>query len=152
MPGSAATPEDYLKEVPEERHEAFSAIRDTINENLPEGFEEGIQYGMVGWFVPHSIYPAGYHCDPKEPLPYIGIANQKRHIGLYLMCVYADEAAREEFVENWKATGAKLDMGKSCVRIKKWDVSTIPLDVIAKAVARNSVQDVIDYYESAVKR
>jgi hypothetical protein len=146
----ADSPDDYVSKVPEERREAFSALRKVINDNLPEGFEEGIQYGMIGWYVPHSIYPAGYHCNPKEPLPHISLGSQKNHIGLYMMCIYGSEEAHDAFVAAWKATGHKLDMGKSCVRIKKWDA--IPFDVIGAEVAKHSVDSVISFYESVIKR
>jgi hypothetical protein len=131
----ADSPDDYVSKVPEERREAFSALRKVINDNLP---------------VPHSIYPAGYHCNPKEPLPHISLGSQKNHIGLYMMCIYGSEEAHDAFVAAWKATGHKLDMGKSCVRIKKWDA--IPFDVIGAEVAKHSVDSVISFYESVIKR
>ena len=146
----AASPDEYVAKVPEERREAFAALRKVINDNLPEGFEEGIQYGMIGWYVPHSIYPAGYHCDPKQPLPHISLASQKNHIGLYMMCVYGNAEDHDEFVAAWKATGHKLDMGKSCMRFKKWE--EIPFELIGQLVAKRSPQDWIAVYESQLKK
>lgn len=149
MTSDAATPEEYIAELPEDRQEAIQAIRKAINDNLPDGYEEGMQYGMIGWYVPHSIYPPGYHCDPKQPLPFVSLASQKNHIGLYMMCIYSDPEMKEWFVNEWKATGNRLDMGKSCVRIKKLEQA--PLDVIGESVAKVPVDDLIKFYEEVVK-
>ncbi len=117
--------------------------------NLPKGFEEGMQYGMIGYYVPHSIYPAGYHCNPKEPLPYASLASQKSYMSIYLMCIYAEEKHREWFVDAWQKTGKKLDMGKSCVRFKK--LNDVPLKVIGHAIKRVTVKKYIEFYENAIK-
>src|SRR5581483_6695459 len=121
MTSSAATVEEYLAELPEERRAAIGAVRNVILANLPEGYEETMQYGMIGYIVPHRLYPAGYHCDPKQPLPLANLGSQKNHMSLYLMCVYGHEPTAEWFRSAWTATGKKLDMGKACVRFKKLD-------------------------------
>ncbi len=148
MPTKPATVEAYLASLPEDRREALQAVRETILKNLPKGYEEGIQYNMIGYFVPHSIYPNGYHCDPKQPLPFASIASQKNHMGLYLFCIYSDPRGKDRFVKEWKATGKKLDMGASCVRFKK--LEDVPLDVLGAAIKRVPVKDFIAVYESMV--
>jgi len=120
----------YLKSLPADRRAAIEAIREVVNANIDPRFEEGIQYGMIGWYLPHSEYPDGYHCDPKQPLPFASVASQKSHIGLYLFCIYTSEDEKARFVEEWKATGKRLDMGKSCVRVKKLD--DLPLEVLGR--------------------
>jgi uncharacterized protein YdhG (YjbR/CyaY superfamily) len=149
MQSKAQTVEQYLAELPEDRRDAIQAVRKTILKNLPNGYEEGMQYGMIGYYVPHSIYPDGYHCDPKQPLPFASLASQKNHMAVYLVCIYADPEQVDWFVNAWKATGKKLDMGKSCVRFKK--IEEVPLDVIGKAVKRVPVKRFIDFYETALK-
>ncbi len=149
MPSKATTVEQYLAELPEDRREALQAIRTTILENLPMGYEEGMQYGMIGYFVPHSVYPAGYHCNPKEPLPFAGLASQKNHMSLYLMCIYGDPEQDARFREAWNKTGKKLDMGKSCVRFKKID--DVPLKVIGQAIKRVPAKKFIEYYETTLR-
>ena len=139
----------YLSMLPTDRREALEAVRQVVNENLNEGFVEGIQYGMIGWFVPHEIYPAGYHCDASQPLPFASLAAQKNHLAIYLMCIYSSEAQETQFRVAWLKTGKKLDMGKSCVRFKK--LADVPLEVIGEAIARVSVEDYIETYESKVK-
>src|SRR5690606_3453629 len=119
-----------------------------ILKNLDKGYEEGMGYGMMGYYVPHSIYPAGYHCDPKQPLPFAGMASQKNHMSLYLMCVYGDEDAHKQFRDEWAKTGKKLDMGKACVRFKK--IEDLPLDVIGRAIKRVTVKKCIAHYEAAI--
>lgn len=147
-PGADAAHEAYLAKLSPERAEAMRAVRDAIRKGLPTGYEEGMQYNMIAWYVPHSRYPAGYHCDPKQPVPFASIASQKNHIGLYLMCIYADEAHRERFVSEWQATGKRLDMGKGCVRAKRLD--DIPLDVVTRAVSRIPVDAFLAHYEKIV--
>ena len=149
MQSKATTVEEYLAELPKDRRDALEAIRRIILENLPKGYEEGMQYGMIGYFVPHSVYPPGYHCDPKQPLPFAGLASQKNHISIYLMCIYSDRKHEAWFREAWAKTGKKLDMGKSCVRFKKID--DVLLKVIGQAVKRVSTKKFIEHYESAVK-
>jgi len=149
MQSKATTVTQYLDELPEDRHEAISAVRDVMRKNLPKGFEEGMQYGMIGYYVPHSIYPAGYHCNPKEPLPYASLASQKNYMSIYLMCIYGDEAHRGWFVDAWRKTGKKLDMGKSCVRFKK--LEDVALKIVGQAVKRVTVKKYIEFYENATK-
>src|SRR5579859_6935921 len=112
MASKATTAEEYLAELPDDRRAELSAVRDVILQHLPEGYEEIMQYGMIGYVVPHSIYPAGYHCDPKQPLNYASLGNQKNHMALYLMCVYGNAETRAWFEEAFAASGKKLDMGK----------------------------------------
>lgn len=146
-----STPSEYLAAIPEERREAFSRLRETILENLPDGFEEGISYGMVGYVVPHRHYPAGYHCDPKQPLPFASIASQKNFIALYHMGLYADEELLHWFVSEYpKHSKAKLDMGKSCIRFKKTE--QIPFELIAQLMQKVSMDEWIARYESDIKR
>jgi hypothetical protein len=134
MQSTAATVEEYLAELPEDRRAAMSAVRAVILANLPEGYAETMQYGMIGYVVPHSIYPPGYHCDPKQALPYAHLGSQKNYMSLYLMGVYMHEETSTWFREAWAATGKKLDMGKSCVRFKK--AEDLPLEVIGQVIAR----------------
>ena len=135
--------------MPEDRREAIEAVRRVILENLDKDYEEGIQYGMIGYYVPHRVYPAGYHCDPKQPLPFAGLASQKNHMSLYLMCVYGDTDHSKWFQDAWARTGKKLDMGKACVRFKKLD--NLSLDVIAEAIRRVPARNYIAHCEAAVK-
>ena len=145
------TPEQYLERLTPDRREAMSALRAVIAENLPPGFAETIQYGMISWVVPHGRYPAGYHCDPRQPLPFLSIASQKSHIALYHMGLYADTALLERFREAWAKAGTrKLDMGKSCIRFKKPE--DIPLSLIGELCGWMSVDAWIALYESGLKR
>ena len=151
MQSKALTPSDYIAELPEDRKKVMEQLRKTITDNLPEGFQEGMGYGMLGYAVPHSIYPKGYHCNPKDPLPFMGLASQKNFIAFYHMGVYADKNLYDWFVAEYaKRCKYKLDMGKSCVRFKKLD--DIPYDLIAELVQKISVQDWIALYESAFKK
>jgi uncharacterized protein YdhG (YjbR/CyaY superfamily) len=151
MQSKALTPSDYIAELPEDRKKVMEQLRKTIMENLPEGSQEGMGYGMLGYAVPHSIYPKGYHCNPKDPLPFMGLASQKNFIAFYHMGVYADKNLYDWFVAEYaKRCKYKLDMGKSCVRFKKLD--DIPYDLIAELVQKISVQDWIALYESAFKK
>ena len=140
---------DYLKELTPERRKTVTAIRKLIKQSLPPGFKEGMQYGMIGYFVPHRLYPNGYHCNPEEPLPYICLASQKNHCSLYLYAQYSCTDENSWFHQAWKATGKKMNMGKSCVRFKKTE--DLPLSVIAEAVERLSVEQYIDIYEAVIK-
>lgn len=141
------TVEEYLEVLTSDRREALEAIRKTILKNIDAPFEEGIQYGMIGYYVPHSVFPDGYHCDPKLPLPFGSIASQKKHIGLYFFCVYMDEDLQKWFVDAWKKTGKKLDMGKSCVRVKT--LEDIPLEVIAALFKRVKAKAFIKTYQAS---
>jgi len=138
-----------MAELPEDRRAAIQAVRQVILKNLDKGFEEGMQYGGIGYYVPHKLYPAGYHCDPHQPLPFAGLASQKNHMAVYLTCLYGSAKDEEWFRKEWAKTGKKLDMGKSCIRFKK--LEDLPLDVIGKAIARVPVAEYIGYYESFIK-
>lgn len=149
MQSKATTVEAYLAELPADRREALETVRAVIRNSLNPGFEEGMQYGMIGYYIPHSIYPPGYHCDPKQPLPFAGLASQKNHMSIYLGCVYGHEGKAARFKKAWVATGKKLDMGKSCIRFKK--IENLPLDVIAAAIKNETTSGYIAYYEQAIK-
>ena len=149
MQSKAATVTDYLNELPEDRCEAIAKVRAVIRKNLPKGFAEQMSYGMIGYAVPHKLYPAGYHCDPKQPLPFAGLASQKNHMSLYLMTVYQSPSMEKWLREQFQTRGKKLDMGKSCIRFKK--LEDLPLDVIGQAVARVSLADYITNYEDSLK-
>lgn len=151
MQSKALDPEAYLAEIPAERQAAFSKLRQTIIQNIPSGFQESMGYGMLGYGVPHSIYPAGYHCDPKQPLPFVGIASQKNFIAFYHMGIYANPPLLEWFVSEFpKHSKKKLDMGKSCVRFKKPE--DIPFELIGELLSKMTVQEWIDIYEKNLKR
>lgn len=151
MQSKATTPEQYLSELPEDRKEAMLRLRNAIKENLPQGFEEVLSYGMLGYVVPHSIYPSGYHCDPKLPLPFINLASQKNFIALYHMGIYANKNLESWFVSEYpKHVKTKLDMGKSCIRFKKME--DIPFDFIGELAAKVSVEDWISNYEKAYRK
>jgi uncharacterized protein YdhG (YjbR/CyaY superfamily) len=151
MTYQANTPSEYIQAIPEERCDAFTRLRETIQENIPDGFQEGMSYGMIGYVVPHSIYPPGYHCDPKLPLPFASIASQKNFIALYHMGLYANEELFKWFVTEYpKHSKYKLDMGKSCIRFKKPDA--IPFDLIAELMQKMSVDEWVELYETHVKR
>ena len=150
MPSRARTVAAYLAELPVDRREALQAVRATILKNLPAGYEEGMQYGMIGYFVPHRVYPPGYHCDPKQPVPFASLGAQKNHMAIYLMCIYSDPEHEKWFRDAWRKTGKKLDMGKSCVRFKKLQDLSLPL--IGQAIRRVPVKRFIERYESAINR
>ncbi|HZF53396.1 MAG TPA: DUF1801 domain-containing protein [Polyangiaceae bacterium] len=148
MQSRAGTVEQYLADLPDDRREAIQAVREVILKNLDKGgIEEGMQYGMIAYYVPHRVFPAGYHCDPRQPLPFASIASQKSHMALYLMCVYADAENERWFREEWARSGKKLDMGKSCVRFKK--LSDVPLDVIGKLIKRVPAKGYVEQYQAA---
>jgi Domain of unknown function (DU1801) len=149
MKSTAKNPNEYLATLPPERREVLERIRTVILKNLDPDYEEGMQYGMIGYYVPHRIYPAGYHCDPKEPLPFASLASQKNHMAIYLMCIYGSEEHAKWFRDAWLATGRKLDMGKSCVRFKK--LEDVALDVLGEAIRRVPVKSFISHYEAALK-
>ncbi len=150
MEYNATSPEDYISQVPEERQDILKKLRKVIKQNLPKGFEEGIQYGMIGYYVPHSMYPDGYHCTPSEPLPFMSFASQKNSVNLYHMGIYAKPELHDWFVNEYpKHCKRKLDMGKSCMRFKKLD--EIPFDLIAELTTKMSVDEWIQIYEDAYK-
>jgi uncharacterized protein YdhG (YjbR/CyaY superfamily) len=145
------TPELYLENLPEERKYVMIKLRDTIKNNLPGGFEEQMSYGMIGFVVPHSIYPKGYHCDTKLPLPFLSIASQKNFIAIYHMGIYAKNELLKWFEEEYpKYSKTKLDMGKSCIRFKKIDA--IPYDLIGELCKKMTVSEWIDLYEKSFTR
>ena len=151
MQSTATTPEEYIKSLPDDRVEAVNKLRQTLLQNLPKGFTETMSYGMLGYLVPHSIYPPGYHCNPKLPLPFINIASQKNFIALYHMGLYADPKLLEWFTEQYpNHSKQKLDMGKSCLRFKKMDA--IPYDLIAELASKMTPAQWIELYESNFKR
>ena len=147
----AKTPDEYLEKLPEERKEVVSKLRETVKNNLPRGFEECINYKMLGYVVPHSIYPNGYHCDPKLPLPFINIASQKNFVALYHMGIYANPELLDWFVVEYpKHVSTKLDMGKSCIRFK--NINTIPYELIAVLCQKMTPQEWIALYEKNTKK
>jgi hypothetical protein len=147
----ADTPEEYLSRIPEERKEAINKLRNEVLKNIPSGFQEQTGYGMLGYVVPHSIYPNGYHCDPKLPLPFAGLASQKNFIAFYHMGIYSNPKLYEWFVKEYpKHTDAKLDMGKSCIRFKKPE--KIPFKLIGELMSKMTVKDWIGCYESVLKQ
>ena len=151
MQSKATSPEEYIKELAEEHKEAVSKIRETILKNLPTGFIETMSYGMLGYVVPHSLYPNGYHCDPKLPLPFMNVASQKNFIALYHSGIYSDPDLLNWFTTEYpKHCKRKLDMGKSCVRFKK--TGDIPYELIGELAAKMTVQQWIDLYEKNTKK
>jgi Domain of unknown function (DU1801) len=149
MQSKAKTVAEYLAELPEDRRKAIETVRQVVLKNLDSHYEEGMQYGMIGYYVPHRVYPAGYHCDPKQPLPFASLGSQKNHMALYLMCIYGDTNQSNWFQEAWAKTGKKLDMGKSCVRFKR--VEDLALDVIGEAIKRVPAKKYIAHCEAAIK-
>jgi hypothetical protein len=149
MQSKANTVQQYLAELPADRRVAIEAVRAVMLKNLDPLYEEGMQYGMIGFYVPHRVYPPGYHCDPKQPLPFACLASQKNYMSLYLGCVYGDTPLARWFQEAWARTGKKLDMGKSCIRFKKAD--DLALDVIGEAIRRLPTRKFIEYYETIFK-
>ncbi len=147
----ASSPDDYISKLPEDRKEAIMKLRQTVLENIPEGFEETMSYGMIGYVVPKTIYPEGYHCTPELPLPFINIASQKNYVALYHSGIYADKKLSDWFVDQYpKHCKTKLDMGKSCIRFKKID--DIPYLLIAELMRKMSSQKWIQVYEKNIKR
>ncbi len=150
MQSKATTPEQFIDELPEDRKAIISAIRKAIRDNLPKGFEEVIGYGMLGYVVPHSIYPGGYHCTPKLPLPFINIASQKNHISIHHLGLYASKPMIDWFTAEWeKHTTKKMDMGKGCLRFKK--AEDVPINLIEILAKKMSVEQWIEIYESNIK-
>lgn len=149
MQSKAASVREYLAELPADRRAAIEAVRAVVLNNLDADYEEGMQYGMIGYYVPHRVYPPGYHCDPKQPLPFVCLASQKNYMSLYLGCVYGDTPLARWFQAAWAKTGKKLYMGKSCIRFKK--AEDLALDVIAETIRRIPARKFIAYYESVIK-
>lgn len=147
VPGN--NPEEYIENIPKERKEVFSALRDAILSNMPPELEERMSYGMIGYVIPKSVYPNGYHVNPELPLPFANLASQKNFIAFYHMGLYANEDVMNWFVEEYKnRCKYKLDMGKSCVRFKKME--DIPVDLIGELMTKISAQEWIDMYERAI--
>ncbi|MGG9970972.1 DUF1801 domain-containing protein [Ferruginibacter sp. SUN002] len=151
MQSKAATVDAYIKELPPERQVAIKKLRALIKKNIPKGFKEEMGYGMMGYVVPHSIYPEGYHCTPELPLPFLGVASQKNFIAVYHMGIYADKKLLDWFTKEFAKTGlGKLDMGKSCMRFKNLD--KIPYELIGELVSKITVADWIKLYEEKFKK
>lgn len=151
MQSNATSVEAYLADLPAERQAPMEQLRQVILANIPAGFQEGMGYGMLGFVVPHALYPSGYHCDPKLPLPFVSIASQKNNISLYHMGIYADSALLEWFVNAYpKHCKSKLDMGKSCIRFKKMD--QIPYALIGELMQKITVEKWIEMYEKAYRK
>lgn len=145
MRSSAATPAQYVAELPEERRPVVKKLRQILKKNLPKGFKETIDSGILAYVVPHTIYPDGYHCNPKSPLPFISLASQKQYLSLYHMGLY-DEGLSKWLKREWsKHTEAKLDMGRCCIRMRKLD--RVPYDLIGTLASRMTPQDWIGIYE-----
>ena len=151
MQSKATTPEQYLAELPEDRSKVMNKLRQVALENLPKGFKEVMSYGMLGYVVPHEIYPNGYHCTPQLPLPFFNIASQKNSINMYHMMVYADKNLHDWFAAEYpKQCKSKLDMGKSCIRFKK--MNDIPFDLIGELLSKVTVEKWIEEYENLLKK
>ncbi|MBM3452765.1 MAG: DUF1801 domain-containing protein [Bacteroidetes bacterium] len=145
------TVKEYIDNVSEDRRGVFLQVLEAIRKGIPADFEECISYGMIGFVVPHSIYPKGYHCDPKLPLPFVSVSNQKNSINIYHMGIYADAKLLEWFVESYKhSTNSKLDMGKSCIRFNP--KKDIPYSLIKKLCGKINAHEWIELYESAFKK
>ncbi len=150
MQSKAKTVDAYLAELPADRRTALSAVRKVILANLDKsGYEEGMTYGMIGYYVPHRVFPAGYHCDPKQPVPFVNLGSQKNYISLHMMGLYGDSAHAKWFTEAWAKTGKKLDKGKACIRFK--NLEDIALDVIGESIRRIPAQKYIEIYQRALE-
>jgi Domain of unknown function (DU1801) len=148
MTSKAELPQDYIDALPEDRKQAINELRETLLTNLPNGFSEEMSYGMLGYVVPHTLYPQGYHCNPKLPLPFISLASQKNFIALYHMGLYANKDLFDWFMTEYpKHSKAKLDMGKSCLRFKK--IGDIPFQLIGELASKMSPQEWIELYKKA---
>ncbi|MDH7447515.1 DUF1801 domain-containing protein [Aquimarina sp. 2201CG14-23] len=151
MQYKASTPDEYIEAIPEERREVMQHLRKVILDNLPKGFSEEMNYGLIGYVIPHKTYPNGYHCDPKLPLPFMNIASQKNFIAVYHMGIYADKELMDWFVGEYpKYVKTKLDMGKSCIRFKKID--QIPLKLIGELASKMTPEKWIEIYETNIKK
>ena len=151
MQYEAQSPEDYISQVPEERQDSLKKLRQVIKDNLPNGFEEGMQYKMIGYYIPHSVYPDGYHCDPKTPLPFMSFASQKNSVNLYHSGIYANPELQKWFITEYpKHCKRKLDMGKSCIRFKKMD--DIPFELIGELTRKMTAKEWISIYETVIKK
>ena len=150
MQSSAKTPKEYMASLPEDRIKAMTELQKVIKKNLPKGFEETMQYGMISYVVPHKLYPDGYHCKPTDALPFMSIASQKNHISVYHMAVYQG-ALHDWFIKEWKKhSDKKLDMGKSCIRFKKPE--DVPVKLIGELASKITPKQWIDIYEKTIKK
>ncbi len=150
MKATGKTVRDILISLPEDRAEPFNKLHDVIMKNLPKGFEAAISYGGLGYVIPHTLYPAGYHCKPSEPLPFAGIASQKDSINFYHMGIYSDPKLLKWFVTEYPGhSKQRLDMGKSCIRFKKLD--EIPYKLIGELMKKMSAKEWIGKYEAVLK-
>ena len=151
MQYKANSPEDYIKQLPEERQPVIQKLHETILTNLPKGFEEVISYGMIGFVVPHSIYPSGYHCTPELPLPFMNLASQKNFVAVYHMGMYAKKELLDWFTAEFpKRSTRKLDMGKSCIRFK--NIDDIPYKLLGELASKMTMDEWIGIYESQFKK
>ena len=148
MATKPSTVSDFLAALPEDRRRAIKALRAVIRKNIDKPFKESIQDGVLAYTLPHSVYPNGYHCNPEQPLPFAGVASQKNHVGLYLFCIYCEPDGPDLFRQEWLASGKKLDMGKSCVRVKQ--LEDIPLDVVGRAIKRMTAKKFVAAYEAGL--
>jgi uncharacterized protein YdhG (YjbR/CyaY superfamily) len=147
----ADSPDKYIEKLTPERQDVIINLRKIIRENIPEGFEEEMSYGMIGYVVPKSVYPPGYHCDSKLPLPFISIASQKNFVAFYHMGIYADEYLLKWFTDEYpKHSNTKLDMGKSCIRFKK--LNDIPYELLGQLAGKMTADEWIEIYERKIKR
>lgn len=151
MQSQAITVEQYIAELPVERQKVISQLRKQIKKNLPKGFDESIGCGMIAYVIPHSLYPAGYHCNPKVPVPFMSLASQKNFVAVYSMGLYADPKLLKWFTNEYAKAGVgKLDMGKSCIRFKKMDM--IPFDLIGQLASKITPKQWLEFYEKAIKK
>jgi len=151
MQSKAATVEQYIAELPEDRKKVVSELRKAIKKNLPKGFKECMGYGMIGYVVPQSMYPDGYHCNPKDPLPFMNIASQKNFVAVYSMGIYSNPKLLKWFTDEYAKAGVgKLDMGKSCIRLKKMD--KIPYELFGQLASKITPEEWIVYYEKTIKK
>jgi hypothetical protein len=148
MTSDAKTVKEYLASLPTDRRAAISAVRKVILENLPKGYEEYVQSGMISYVVPHSVYPAGYHCNPSQPMPFASLASQKNHMALHLFAVYSNAEMEQWLRDAFEKSGKKIDLGKACLRFKK--LEDLPLDVIGKFFARIPVKDFLARIEAVL--
>lgn len=148
MKVAASSVEDYFENIPEERQEPMKKLWKVVSDNVPEKFEAVLSYGMPGYVVPHSVYPAGYHCNTKLPLPFMSIANQKNFVAFYHMGIYANPELLKWFVDEYpKHVKTKLDMGKSCIRFKK--IENIPYELLGELMTKMTADEWIETYENA---
>lgn len=148
MQSKATTVAQYMSELPPAQRAALAAVRKLILDNLAEGFREGMQYGAIGYCVPHSLFPAGYHCDPRQPLPFAALAAQKHYLSIYLMGLYGNNERCQRFQKDWARTGKKLDMGKCCIRFRA--AEDLAQDVLADYLRGITPAQYIEQYQAAL--